>query len=215
MNQPTALIACEYSGRVRDALTVMGFYAVSCDLLPSETEGEHIQGDVLDVLDWGWDLLIAHPPCTDLATSGARWFPAKIADGRQARALNFVRVLLDAPIRFKALENPKSVISSHIRKPDQIVQPWMFGHGETKETHFWLENLPPLMPTDIVDGRSPVVHHMAPGPDRWKNRSRTYQGIADAIADQWGRHVIDQLSSTAPRHCIHHPQQLSFGGLSA
>ena len=215
MSQPTALIACEYSGRVRDALTAMGFYAVSCDLLPSETEGEHIQGDVLDVLDWGWDLLIAHPPCTDLATSGARWFPAKIADGRQARALNFVRVLLKAPIRFKALENPKSVISSHIRKPDQIVQPWMFGHGETKETHFWLENLPPLMSTDIVDGRSPVVHHMAPGPDRWKNRSRTYQGIADAIADQWGRHVIEQLSSPAPRHCIHQPQQLSFGGLSA
>lgn len=215
MSQPTALIACEYSGRVRDALTAMGFYAVSCDLLPSETEGEHIQGDVLDVLDWGWDLLIAHPPCTDLATSGARWFPAKIADGRQARALNFVRVLLKAPIRFKALENPKSVISSQIRKPDQIIQPWMFGHGETKETHFWLENLPPLTPSDIVDGRSPVVHHMAPGPDRWKNRSRTYQGIADAIADQWGRHVIEQLSSPESRHCIQQPQQLSFGGLSA
>lgn len=193
MIQPRALIACEYSGRVRDALTAMGFYAVSCDLLPSETEGEHIQGDVLEVLDLGWDLLIAHPPCTDLATSGARHFPAKVADGRQARALNFVRALLLAPIRFKALENPKSVISSQIRKPDQIIQPWMFGHGETKETHFWLENLPPLTPTDIVDGRSPVVHYMAPGPDRWKNRSRTYQGIANAMAQQWGAYVIQAL----------------------
>ncbi len=195
MRQPTALVACEFSGRVRDALTRAGFYAVSCDLLPSETEGEHIQGDVLDVLDWGWDLLIAHPPCTDLATSGARWFPEKIADGRQARALEFVRQLLAAPIRFKALENPKSVISSQIRKPDQIIQPWMFGHGERKETHFWLQNLPFLVPTEIVAGREPTVHHMAPGPDRWKNRSRTYQGIADAIAAQWGKHVMDQLTN--------------------
>lgn len=194
MRQPTALVACEFSGRVRDALTRVGFRAVSCDLMPSETEGEHIQGDVLEVLDRGWDLLIAHPPCTDLAVSGARHFAAKIADGRQARALHFVRALLAAPIPFKALENPKSVISSHIRKPDQIVQPWMFGHGECKETHFWLENLPLLRPTEIVEGRAPVVHYMAPGPDRWKNRSRTYQGIAEAIADQWGRHVIDVLN---------------------
>lgn len=202
MTKPTALIACEYSGRVRDALTSIGFHAVSCDLLPSETEGEHIQGDVLEVLHQGWDLLIAHPPCTDLATSGARWFPAKIADGRQARALNFVRSLLNAPIRFKALENPKSVISSHIRKPDQIIQPWMFGHGETKETHFWLDNLPPLTPTDIVDGRAPVVHHMPPGPDRWKNRSRTYQGVANAMAAQWGVYVINALASGLPlNHC--------------
>lgn len=186
MRQPTALVACEFSGRVRDALTRAGFYAVSCDLLPSETEGEHIQGDVLEVVGWGWDLLIAHPPCTDLATSGARWFPEKIADGRQERALDFVRELLAAPIPFKALENPKSVISSRIRKPDQIIQPWMFGHGERKETHFWLQNLPLLVPTEIVEGREPTVHHMAPGPDRWKNRSRTYQGIADAIAAQWG-----------------------------
>jgi len=195
MRQPTALVACEFSGRVRDALTRAGFYAVSCDLLPSETEGEHIQGDVLEVLDWGWDLLIAHPPCTDLATSGARWFPEKIADGRQARALDFVRTLLAAPIPFKALENPKSVISSRIRKPDQIIQPWMFGHGERKETHFWLQNLPLLVPTEIVDGREPTVHYMAPGPDRWKNRSRTYQGVAEAIAMQWGRYVMDQLAN--------------------
>ncbi|HBO1399266.1 TPA: DNA cytosine methyltransferase [Pseudomonas aeruginosa] len=198
MRQPTALVACEFSGRVRDALTRVGFRAVSCDLMPSETEGEHIQGDVLEVLDRGWDLLIAHPPCTDLAVSGARHFAAKIADGRQGRALDFVRALLAAPIPFKSLENPISVISSKIRKPDQIVQPWMFGHGETKATCFWLQNLPLLQPTEIVDGRAPVVHHMAPGPDRWKNRSRTYQGIADAIADQWGRHVINVLSGAVP-----------------
>jgi site-specific DNA-cytosine methylase len=205
--QPTALVACEFSGRVRDALTRVGFYAVSCDLLPTEQDGEYFQGNVLELLDWGWDLLIAHPPCTDLATSGARHFAAKIADGRQARALDFVRTLLAAPIRFKALENPKSVISSHIRKPDQIVQPWMFGHGERKETHFWLQNLPKLQPTDVVDGREPVVHYMAPGPDRWKNRSRTYQGIADAMAEQWGRYVIEQLRSPTPAIC-REPQQL-------
>ena len=205
--QPTALVACEFSGRVREALTRVGFYAVSCDLLPTEQDGEHYEGDVLDLLDWGWDLLIAHPPCTDLATSGARHFPAKIADGRQGRALDFVRKLLGAPIRYKALENPKSVISSQIRKPDQIVHPWMFGHGERKETHFWLENLPKLEPTDIVEGRAPVVHYMGPGPDRWKNRSRTYQGIADAMAEQWGRYVIEQLRSPTPAIC-REPQQL-------
>ncbi|HCF0722684.1 TPA: DNA cytosine methyltransferase, partial [Pseudomonas aeruginosa] len=116
------------------------------------------------------------------------------ADGRQARALKFVRTLLSAPIRFKALENPKSVISSHIRKPDQIIQPWMFGHGERKETHLWLQNLPLLEPTRIVDGRSPVVHYMAPGPDRWKDRSRTYIGIAEAMAEQWGRYVMRALA---------------------
>lgn len=191
--QPKALVACEYSGRVREALRRVGFDAWSCDLLPTEQPGQHLQQDVLSVLDWGWDLLIAHPPCTDLATSGARHFREKIADGRQDRALDFVRSLLAAPIPYKALENPKSVISSRIRRADQIVQPWMFGHGETKETHFWLEALPELVPTCIVEGREPVVHHMAPGPDRWKNRSRTYQGIADAMADQWGRFVLRQI----------------------
>lgn len=198
MSQPTALIACEFSGRIRDALTAVGFYAVSCDLLPSEAPGEHIQGDVLGILDWGWDLLIAHPPCTDLAVSGARHFSEKIADGRQGRALDFVRALLAAPVPFIGLENPISVISTFIRKPDQIVQPWQFGHGEVKRTCWWLKGLPPLVPTDIVDGRSPVVHHMPPGPDRWKNRSRTYQGMATAIADQWGRHVLSQVSASRP-----------------
>ena len=205
--KPRALVACEYSGRVRDALTRVGFHAVSCDFLPSETDGEHIQGDVLQLLDSGWDWLIAHPPCTDLAVSGARHFPEKIADGRQDRALDFVRALLSSPIPFKALENPVSVISSRIRKPDQTIQPWQFGHGETKRTCWWLENLPLLRPTHIVDGRDPVVHHMPPSPDRWKNRSRTYQGVADAIADQWGRYVISVISGEiAPSF----PHQLSI-----
>ncbi|TRX75650.1 DNA cytosine methyltransferase [Pseudomonas mangiferae] len=202
MSQPTALVACEFSGRVRDALTAVGFYAVSCDLLPSETDGEHIQGDVLEVLDWGWDLLIAHPPCTDLAVSGARHFPAKIADGRQQRALEFVRQLMAAPVPYKALENPKSIISTQIRKPDQIIQPWMFGHGERKETHFWLENLPKLQSTNIVEGRAPVVHYMGSGPDRWRNRSRTYQGVADAIAQQWGGHVKEALGKSRRAVCL-------------
>jgi hypothetical protein len=146
------LIACEYSGTVRDAFTALGHEAMSCDLLPSDRPGNHYQGDVRDVLYDGWDLMIAHPPCTDLAVSGARHFSEKIADGRQQRALDFVRLLLDAPIEHIALENPISVISSKIRKPDQIIQPWQFGHGETKATCLWLKNLPSLVPTDIVGG---------------------------------------------------------------
>jgi site-specific DNA-cytosine methylase len=179
------LIACEYSGRVREAFAEMGHDAMSCDLLPTEQPGNHYQGDLRDVINDGWDLMICHPPCTDLAVSGARHFKEKIADGRQGAALDFVRFLLDAPIPRIALENPISVISSKIRKPDQIIQPWMFGHGETKATCLWLKGLPLLVPTNIVEGRAPVVHHMPPGPDRWKNRSRTYQGIADAMAAQW------------------------------
>ncbi|MCO6056593.1 DNA cytosine methyltransferase [Pseudomonas sp. MOB-449] len=199
--RPRALVACEFSGRVRDALTRVGFHAVSCDLLPSETEGEHVQGDVCELLDLGWDLLIAHPPYIDLAVSGARYFATKIADGRQGRALDFVRTLLAAPIRFKALKSPASVISTQIRKPDQIVQPWMFGHGERSHIHFWLENLPNLQPTHIVYERDPAARYMAPGlgPERWKRLCRTYPGIADAMAEQWGRYVIDQL---AGRDCV-------------
>lgn len=178
------LVACEYSGRVRDAFTRAGHYAVSCDLLPSETPGAHYRGDVRDMLHTDWDLMIAHPPCTHLAVSGARWFGEKQQE--QAEALAFVRELLDAPIPRIALENPVSIISSRIRKPDQIVQPWQYGHGETKATCLWLKNLPPLVPTDVVDGREARVHRMAPGPDRWKERSRTFTGIAQAMADQWG-----------------------------
>ena len=180
------LVACEYSGRVREAFRELGHDAWSCDLLPSDDNSEfHIQGDVLEILNNGWDLMIAHPPCTHLAVSGARWFKDKQVE--QQEALEFVRQLLDAPIEKIALENPISVISSKIRKPTQIIQPWQFGHGETKATCLWLKNLPKLIPTDIVDGREAKVHKMPPSEDRWKLRSITYQGIANAMAEQWGR----------------------------
>jgi hypothetical protein len=179
------LVACEYSGTVRDAFIAMGHEAISCDLLPTEKPGPHIQGDVLPLLGDGWDLMICHPPCTHLSVSGARWFKDKLPE--QAEALWFVDMLLNAPIPRIALENPISIISSRIRKPDQIIQPWQFGHGETKATCLWLKNLPKLTPTNIVEGREARVHKMAPGPDRWKERSRTFQGIADAMAQQWGK----------------------------
>ncbi len=179
------LVACEFSGVVRRAFRARGHDAWSCDLLPAaDNDPHHVQGDVREVLQAGWDLMIAHPPCTHLAVSGARWFKDKAAE--QAEALAFVRVLLAAPIKRKALENPVSVISSRIRKPDQIIQPWMFGHGETKATCLWLDNLPPLRPTNVVSGREARVHKLPPSPDRWKLRSVTYAGIAEAMADQWG-----------------------------
>lgn len=179
------LVACEYSGKVREAFRKLGHDAWSCDLLPSDDSSPyHYQCDVLDVIGKGWDLMIAHPPCTHLAVSGARWFKDKQAE--QAEALEFVRTLLDAPIERIALENPISIISSKIRKPTQIIQPWQFGHGETKATCLWLKNLPKLEPTNIVDGREARVHKMPPSADRWKLRSETYQGIADAMAAQWG-----------------------------
>jgi len=178
------LVACEFSGVVREAFTYRGHDAVSCDLLRTDLLGKHYRGDVRDILDKGWDLMIAHPPCTHLAVSGARWFKDKQQE--QADALEFVRLLLDAPIDKIALENPISVISTRIRKPDQIIQPWQFGHGETKATCLWLKNLPKLVPTNIVDGREARIHRLPPGPNRWKLRSTTFQGIADAMADQWG-----------------------------
>lgn len=177
------LVACEYSGIVRDAFIRNGHNAWSCDLLDTEIDGPHIKADVLGVIDMGWDLMIAHPPCTHLAVSGARWFKDKRAE--QEEALHFVHTLLNAQIDKIALENPISIISSRIRKPDQIIQPWQFGHGETKATCLWLKNLPRLQSTDIVDGREHRVHNMPPGPDRWKERSRTFTGIAQAMADQW------------------------------
>lgn len=181
------LVACEYSGRVREAFRALGHDAWSCDLLPSEDDSpHHIQCDVLPLLTDKWDILIAHPPCTDLAVSGARHFAAKRADGRQQAALDFVRKLMNSGIQKWALENPVSIISSAIRKPDQIIQPWQFGHGETKATCLWLHNLPKLQPTNIVSGREARVHKMPPSPNRWKERSRTYQGVADAMAAQWG-----------------------------
>ena len=182
---PRLLVACEYSCRVRDAFAAKGWDAWSCDLLPSENDnGNHYQGPVEDLLDQHWDLMIAHPPCTHLAVSGARWFKDKQEE--QQQALDFVRLLLNAPVERIALENPVSIISSRIRKPDQIIQPWQFGHGETKATCLWLKNLPKLEPTNVVDGRENRVHRMPPKPDRWKERSRTYIGIAQAMADQWG-----------------------------
>lgn len=178
------LIACEYSGTVRDAFRARGHDAMSCDLLPTERPGPHYQGNVFDILGDGWDMMIAHPPCTHLAVSGARWWKDKRTE--QAEALDFVRALMAAPTPRIAIENPISIISTAIRKPDQIIQPWMFGHGETKATCLWLQGLPKLVPTEIVAGREARIHKMSPSPDRWKERSRTYQGIADAMAAQWG-----------------------------
>ena len=180
------LVACEFSGVVREAFRARGHDAWSCDLLPAEDGSRHhFQDDVLNVLagDQPWSLMIAHPPCTHLSVSGARWFNEKQTE--QAEALEFVRLLLAAPIQHIALENPVSVISSKIREPDQIVQPWMFGHGETKATCLWLKSLPKLEPTNIVEGRNPRVHFASPGPDRWKERSRTLPGLAAAMAEQW------------------------------
>ena len=184
------IVACEYSGRVREAFRKLGHDAWSCDILESEDDSEfHIQTRVEDIINDGWDLMIAHPPCTHLAVSGARHFKAKQESGVQQEALDFVRLLLEANIPKIALENPISIISSKIRKPDQIIQPWQFGHGETKATCLWLKGLPKLVPTNIVDGREQRIHKMPPSPTRWKERSRTYQGIADAMAQQWGGHV--------------------------
>ena len=177
------LIGCEFSGVVRRAFRERGHDAWSCDLLPAEDGGEHIQADLLGVIGDGWDLGIFHPPCTHLAVSGARWFSGKRVE--QEVALEFVRRLMLAPFPW-ALENPVSIISSRIRKPDQIIQPWMFGHGETKATCLWLNGIPKLAPTQVVEGRAGRVHREPPGPDRWKNRSRTLPGIAAAMADQWG-----------------------------
>ena len=179
------LIACEYSGRVRDAFRSRGHDAWSCDLLECEADPRyHLQRPVELVLDAGWDLMIAHPPCTHLAVSGSRHFHRKQRE--QAEALDFVRLLMAAPIPRWCIENPVSVISSAIRPPDQIIQPWQFGHGETKATCLWLHNLPRLRSTNVVEGREARIHLMPPSPDRWKERSRTYEGIATAMGDQWG-----------------------------
>ncbi len=179
------LVACEYSGRVRQAFLALGHDAWSCDLLESEDGSPfHIQGDVIPLLTDGWDLAVCHPPCTHLAVSGARWWKDKAEE--QKEALDFVRALMAAPIHRIAIENPVSKISSAIRKPDQIIQPWQFGHGETKTTCLWLKGLPKLQPTEIVEGREAKVHRMPPGPNRWKERSRTYSGVASAMAAQWG-----------------------------
>lgn len=181
-------VICEFSGTVRDAFTKLGHDATSFDLLPSETPGKHVQEDIMKFPREYWeqfDLAICHPPCTHLAVSGARWFKDKKVE--QAEALEFVKYLMNLPIPRIAIENPISIISSKIRKPEQIIQPWEYGHGETKATCLWLKNLPRLQPTKIVDGREARVHKLAPSPDRWKERSRTYLGVAEAMAAQWGK----------------------------
>ena len=187
------LVGCEYSARVRDAFRRLGHDAWSCDLLPCERDHAfHLQQPVENILDQNWDMAIFHPPCTHLAVSGSRHFHRKQRE--QAEALDFVRLLMDAPIPRWCIENPVSVISSAIRPPDQIIQPWPYCHGEVKATCLWLHNLPKLKPTNCVDGREERVHLMPPGPDRWKERSRTYQGVADAMGAQWGNHPLPPIA---------------------
>ena len=183
------LIACEYSGVVRDAFLRGGHEAMSCDILETESPGPHYKGDLFDVIDYPWDLAIFHPPCTHLSVSGSRHFAEKKMDGRQQAAVSFfMRIVRQSShIPKVAIENPVCIMSSLYRKPDQIIQPWQFGHGETKATCLWLKGLPLLTPTEIVEGREARIHRMPPSADRWKERSRTYQGIADAMALQWGK----------------------------
>lgn len=182
------LVGCEESGRVRDAFLARGHDAMSCDLKPTAAPGPHYHGDVFDVIDYPWDLAILHPECTALAVSGARHFAAKRMDGRQQAALAFVMRLVrrSEHIPRVAIEQPISILSNHLHWPRQIIQPWQFGHGETKATVIYRKNLQPLTPTNIVEGREARVHRMAPGPNRARDRSRTYLGIAEAMAAQWG-----------------------------
>lgn len=187
------LVACEYSGRVRDAFIAKGHEAMSCDLLPTEKRGPHYQGDVRDVMDYPWDLMIAHPPCTDLSVSGAAWFEKKRMNGSQQMGASFFMMLAKSDIPRIAIENPICIMSRLWRKPDQIVQPWMFGHMEQKATCLWLKNLPVLYPTNDVKAqmmelpknKRERLHYLPPSQDRWKLRSETFQGIADAMAEQW------------------------------
>jgi hypothetical protein len=194
------LVACESSGNVRDAFIRAGHDAMSCDMLPSESAGSHYQGDVLDILDRGWDLMIAHPPCTYLSVSGMHWTTRGLRDPQLTEdALEFFRVLMNAPIHKIAIENPVSVVSSRIRKPDQIIQPYHFGHDASKKTCLWLKNLPPLRPTQFVEPRQvngkqrwanqtdSGQNKLPPSADRWKKRSETYRGIAEAMATQWSK----------------------------
>jgi site-specific DNA-cytosine methylase len=193
------LIACEFSGTVRDAFSKLGHDAWSCDLEPSDTPGNHYQGNVLAIMNEGWDLMIAHPPCTHLAVSGARHFAKKIADGRQQEGIDFFMVLANSNIPRYAIENPIGIMSSKYRKPDQIINPWEYGHGVTKATCLWLKNLPKLVPTDVVDKGTVWVAKSGkrmsqwyydssclPPKEREKMRNKTFQGIADAMAQQWG-----------------------------
>ena len=190
------LIACEYSGAVRDAFIALGHDAMSCDLLPTDVEGPHYQGDVADIINDGWDMMIGFPPCQHLAVSGARWFKQKRLDGRQQQGIDFFMSLASASIPKIAIENPIGIMSTKYRKPNQIIQPWQFGHEATKSTCLWLKGLPLLKPTQVVgkgerhvtkSGRSlPKWYNLPPSENRWKIRSKTFQGIAVAMAQQWG-----------------------------
>jgi len=187
------LVACEYSGRVRDAFIKMGHNAMSCDLLPSDVEGPHYKGNIFDIINDGWDLMVAHPPCTYLCNSGVSWLYKQEGRWDKMRdGANFFKKLLDCNISKFAIENPimhKYAVEIIGRRQNQVIQPWMFGHGETKATCLWLKGLPELQPTNIVEGREQRLHKLGPSPDRWKLRSTTYQGIADAMASQWGSNV--------------------------
>ena len=180
------LVACEFSGVVRDAFRAKGHDAISCDFLPTESEGPHYQGDVRDILYDKWDMVLAFPPCTHLASSGARWFKEKQKDGRQQQGIDFFNLFTNLDCPKVMIENPVGIMSTHYRKPDQIIQPWQFGHGETKAICLWLKGLSKLKPTNIVEGREPRMWYMAPGPERAKKRSRFFPGIAKAMAIQWG-----------------------------
>ena len=192
-NKMKVLIACEYSGRVRDAFIAQGHDAISCDLLPTERAGPHYQGNVFDIINDGFDLMIAHPPCTDLAVSGAAWFAKKRADGSQQKSIEFFMSLANANIPKICIENPIGIMSTLWRKPSQIVQPWMFGHPESKATCLWLKGIPLLIPTKNVKAEMELLprnkqmrmHYLPPSSNRWKIRSETYQGIADAMAERW------------------------------
>ena len=179
------LVACEFSGTVREAFALRGHNAWSCDLLPTDIPGQHLQCDVREIIFDDWDLVIAHPPCDHLAVSGARWFPEKRADGRQQKGIEFFLMFTKLSCAW-AIENPIGIMSTLWKKPSQIIQPWMFGHGETKATCLWLQELPLLKATNVVDGREGKCWKMGPSPNMWKLRSKTYQGIADAMAEQWG-----------------------------
>jgi len=182
------LIGCEESGVVRDAFTKQGHDAMSCDLKPTRSPGKHYCGDIFDVIDYPWDLAIFHPECTHTSNSGARHFKAKRMDGRQQAAVSFFMALVrrSTHIPRTAFEQPMSIISTLYRTRDQEIQPWMFGHGETKATWLWLKGLPLLVPTNIVEGRADRIHKMGPSPNRARDRSETYRGIAEAMAMQWG-----------------------------
>jgi len=184
------LVACEESQVVTQAFRKLGHEAYSCDIIECSEGGNpdwHFQQDVTPLLKEEWDVILAFPPCTHLACSGAAWFKQKRADGRQQQGIDFFMKFTNVNCPLTVIENPIGIMSTHYRKPDQIIQPWQFGHGETKATCLWLKGLPKLKMTNIVSGRESRIHKMPPGPDRWKERSRTYQGIADAMAEQWGK----------------------------